>query len=86
MTGEHDRVLYVGVTRDLSRRARQHREGSFRGFSLDYRLNRLLYFEVYDTAKQAIAREHQLRSWHRQWKLDLIKETNPELRNISDGL
>ncbi|HVI60927.1 MAG TPA: GIY-YIG nuclease family protein [Candidatus Saccharimonadales bacterium] len=86
MTNEHNRVLYIGVTSDLSKRARQHRTGSFRGFTQDYNLRKLIYFEACGDAKRALERQKQLKSWHRQWKIDLIKQTNPRLRDLSGGL
>ncbi|WP_417935150.1 hypothetical protein [Flagellimonas taeanensis] len=41
-----------------------------------------MYFEVFSDIDQAIAREKQLKNWHRDWKINLIKEQNPTLRTL----
>lgn len=46
----------------------------------------LIYYEIWDTAEQAIAREKQLKNWHREWKLNLIKELNPDLKDLLETL
>ena len=77
MTNERYGTLYIGVTSDLARRAFEHREGLVDGFTKRYRLKRLVYYEVFDTAFDAIDREKRLKKWRREWKLDLIAQMNP---------
>jgi len=75
-------TLYIGVTNDLIRRTYEHKHGLVVGFTKKYNLKRLLYFEVHCSSKEAIAREKQLKHWNRQWKLDLIRKTNPTFKDL----
>jgi len=70
------RVLYTGVTRDLIRRIHQHRLGLAPGFTQQYHVNRLVYFEETPTARSAFDRERQIKGWSREKKLRLIDSTN----------
>jgi putative endonuclease len=70
-------TLYIGVTNDLIRRVLEHREGKAEGFTKRHKVNRLVYFEVFDDVLQAIAREKRLKHWNRAWKIQLIEERNP---------
>jgi putative endonuclease len=69
-------TLYLGVTRDLVRRASQHRTKAVPGFSAEHNVTRLVWFEVYDDPLTAIAREKQIKKWRRDWKIRLIEENN----------
>ena len=60
--------------------------GELRGFAEKYKLMKLLYFETYPTINDAIAREKQLKGWHREWKLNLIRTANPQFEDLSMGL
>jgi putative endonuclease len=73
-------TLYVGVTRDLLRRAYQHREALLPGFTKRYGVKMLVYFEAHDTAAAAIQREKNMKHWPREWKIDLIRSRNPDWR------
>ena len=75
-------TLYIGVTSDLPKRAWQHREGIAEGFSKEYGVKNLVWFEVHDNAESAITREKQLKKWNRLWKLRLIEEKNPGWRDL----
>ena len=79
-------VLYIGVTNDLARRLEEHRRGAPGSFTTTYRTTDLLLFEPFGNVNDAIAREKQLKRWNREWKWNLIKETNPELRDLTDEL
>ena len=70
-------VLYIGVTSDLQARVRQHKAGTFEGFSKKYRCHRLVYYERYDYIQTAIGREKQLKGFTRQKKIALIESMNP---------
>jgi len=71
-------VLYIGVSNNLERRVMEHKSGSFEGFSKQYGLHNLVYFEEYPYVDQAIAREKQLKGWRRDRKEALIHGMNPE--------
>jgi putative endonuclease len=70
------RVLYTGVTRDLLRRIQQHRQGQIPGFTRKYHVHRLVYFEETPEARFAFDREHQIKGWSRQKKIQLIESMN----------
>ena len=80
--GNKRHTLYIGVTSDLKRRVYEHKKGLIRGFTKKYKLNKLLYYEVFDTTKTAFKREKQLKNWHREWKLNLIKSINPTFKDL----
>ncbi len=76
-------ALYIGVTNDLEKRTLQHKYKIYPGFTSKYQCNKLVYYEEYKEVTDAIKREKQLKNWHRQWKLNLIKEFNPYLVDLS---
>ena len=77
------RVIYVGVTNDLERRIAEHREKAISGFTARYNVTRLVYFEQYDRASEAIAREKQLKRWTRAKKIALIEKNNLTWSDLS---
>lgn len=77
-------VLYVGVTNDLERRVLEHRLSLHKGFTSKYRCYELLYYEMYSNISDAIYREKQLKHWKREWKINLIQEMNPLLKDLSN--
>ena len=83
----NSQVLYIGVTSDLDGRLFEHiRERAPSSFSARYNLDRLVFYEVYPKALEAIAREKQLKGWNREKKKRLIRESNPMWRNLLDDL
>ena len=70
-------TLYIGMTSDLIARLHKHRTKSLRGFTSRHGVMRLVHFEMADTMEAAIAREKQLKSWRREWKIALIEQDNP---------
>ncbi|PAU93576.1 endonuclease [Aliifodinibius salipaludis] len=77
-------VIYTGVTSELDERILDHRFGKGSRFTSKYNLKVLLYFEKYPNIDEAIEREKQLKNWHREWKFNLIKKSNPELKDLWD--
>ncbi len=67
-------TLYLGVTNDLVRRGHEHRTKAIDSFTSRYGVNKLVWFEIYDDAITAIAREKELKKWRRDWKIRLIEE------------
>jgi putative endonuclease len=76
-------TFYIGVTSDLECRVYQHREGEVEGFTKRYRLKYLIYYENAGSMNDAIACEKQLKNWHREWKINLIKSLNPKMKDLS---
>ena len=79
-------TLYIGVTSNLLARLIQHREGTFKGFTSRYDVNRLVWYETADTMTAAILREKQLKKWNRDWKLRLIEQTNPQWLDLGASI
>jgi putative endonuclease len=77
-------TLYVGVTNDVVRRIWQHETGALEGFSKHYGLKRLVYFERLRDVTAAIEREKQIKGWLRKRKTELIHQTNPLWRDLSE--
>jgi putative endonuclease len=71
-------TLYLGVTNDIVRRGYEHRTKAADGFTTRYGVDKLVWFEIYDDALAAIAREKELKKWRRAWKVRLIEENNRE--------
>jgi putative endonuclease len=86
MTNRHNTVLYTGVTSNLQKRVWQHREKLIEGFTKRYNVTKLVYYEVFDDVRAAIAREKQLKGGSRQKKLDLVNSMNGEWRDLYDDL
>ena len=78
-------TLYIGVTSDLARRVREHKEGHVDGFTSRYGVTRLVYVETHPRVTDAIRREKQLKNWQRAWKLALIERDNPDWRDLYAG-
>jgi putative endonuclease len=76
-------TIYAGVTSDLLTRVRQHKAGTFKGFTSRYGVTWLVYFEIHDRAEAAISREKELKAWKREWKCNLIEAGNPEWNDIA---
>jgi putative endonuclease len=86
MTNRRNGTLYVGVTSDLVRRCYEHRNGLLRGFTKQYGLKQLVYFEQHDDIRSAIQREKTIKHWPRAWKVRLIHGQNPHWRDLFDTL
>ena len=83
MTNYSETSLYIGVTSNLQRRIWEHKNKAVDGFTKKYNVDRLVYYELTDSIETAINREKQLKRWHRDGKINLIKEMNPEFRDLS---
>ena len=76
------RVLYIGITNSLERRAFEHKSDMIDGFSKTYRCHRLVYYESFDSVHNAIAREKQLKRWSRAKTIWLIERVKPDLGGL----
>ncbi len=86
LTNKVNTVLYTGVTSDLKKRVWQHKEKLVDGFAKKYRVDKLVYYEVFADIRDAIAREKQIKGGSRQKKIDLIEGLNPEWRDLYEEL
>ena len=86
MTNKPGGVLYIGVTTDLPARVAQHRAGTGSKFCKKYNLTRLAFAEEHALITDAIAREKAMKAWKRDWKIELIEQTNPEWSDLWNTL
>jgi putative endonuclease len=77
------RALYIGITNNLHHRVFQHKTHQNEGFTDDYNATRLVYWEKFGGAGNAIAREKQLKRWRREKKMWLIETMNPKWRDLA---
>ncbi len=82
LTSNNNSVIYVGVTSQLPQRVWQHKNKIVEGFTKRYKVHKLVYVEFFEEMTHAIIREKQLKQWRREWKLELIRKCNPDLRDI----
>jgi len=83
---ERNGTIYIGVTSDIVRRVWEHRSDSIDGFTKQYGVHLLVYFEFHETMPDAILREKQIKKWRRAWKLRLIERDNPQWQDRYDAL
>ena len=76
-------TLYTGITNDIYRRVAVHKNKTFKGFSQKYNLGKLVYYEVFATAEEAIIREKKIKGRSRKYKIDLIINKNPFWKDLS---
>jgi putative endonuclease len=77
-------TLYIGVTNNLRIRIEQRRAGLGSKFVKQHKVYRLVHVEEFSSPQDAIAREKQLKNWHRDWKVQLIEKENPDWSDLSD--
>jgi putative endonuclease len=86
MPNKANGILYVGVTNDIVRRVFEHRSGFVKGFTKQYELRLLVYFEKFETIQDAIQREHNIKHWPRAWKTRLIVANNPNWDDLYETI
>jgi len=78
LASQRNGTLYTGSTDDLAKRIWQHKTKVFKGFTTDYGVNRLVWYETHEMREAAFTRERQIKEWKRRWKLELIEAMNSE--------
>ena len=86
MTNNGNTVLYTGVTNNLKRRVYEHKEMLADGFTRRYKINKLVYYEVFEDIENAILREKQIKGGSRQKKIELINTMNEGWRELYEEL
>jgi len=86
LASQRNGTIYIGVTNDICRRIWEHREKIADGFTKKYRIDRLVYYEAFDSIKDAIVYEKRLKGWRRAWKIALIEKHNPQWLDRYDEL
>ena len=83
LTNSSRRSLYTGFTSTFRRRIWEHKNHVFPGFSDEYNVTRLVWFERYQYANNAIAREKQIKRWNRRKKMWLVEQMNPGWKDLA---
>ena len=79
MASGRNGTLYIGVTMNLPERIEQHKSGMVAdSFSCRYGTDILVWYELFESMPEAIAREKAMKKWRREWKIRLIEEQNPD--------
>ncbi|MHB8831216.1 MAG: GIY-YIG nuclease family protein [Patescibacteria group bacterium] len=87
LSSRFDTVLYVGVTNNLIRRVIEHRTGFYpKAFTKQYKIHRLVYYEVTNDPYVAIAREKEIKGWTRDRKNSLVNSTNPDWEDLYENI
>ncbi|GAB1233383.1 GIY-YIG nuclease family protein [Ferrigenium sp. UT5] len=86
LASKRNGTLYIGVTSDLVKRIWEHKNHVVDGFTKQYGVDRLVWYEVHETMESAIQREKALKEWQRAWKLKLVEENNPDWKDLYDSI
>lgn len=86
MASGRNGTIYVGVTGNLIERVREHKTHKYTGFTDEYNVDKLVYFERYNDITAAIHREKRLKEWQRNWKKDLIEKMNPNWDDLFENI
>ena len=86
LTSGKNGTLYVGATRDISRRMAEHKRKLVPGFTRQYGVDQLVHLEQYESILEARAREHSMKRWRRAWKVQLIEQQNPDWRDLTSEI
>ena len=80
-------TLYTGSSKVISTRLWEHRtKQKTKSFTARYNVNKPVYYEVFDSLKEAVKRERYIKGKNRKWKEDLINKMNPEWRDLTDEI
>lgn len=79
-------TFYVGITSNLPKRIWEHKSEAVDGFTKQYGIKTLVYYEVFDDPENAIRREKRLKKWPREWKMRVIEQMNPDWKDLYETL
>jgi putative endonuclease len=85
LTNVYNKVLYTGVTNDLKRRCYEHKHKMVKGFTQKYNVDKLVYFEKFDSIELAISREKQIKGYSRVKKVALINIFNKQWKDLNSN-
>ena len=86
MANRYRGSIYVGVTSALWSRVCDHKNGTTPGFTSQYKVTTLVWYEHWRTMEDAILREKRIKNWQRNWKIELIEKMNPNWRDLHDHI
>jgi putative endonuclease len=77
LASDRNGTIYVGVTANLPKRIWEHKQDLVKGFTKEYGVHKLVWYEQHESAESAITREKRIKKWNREWRIRLIEEANP---------
>jgi putative endonuclease len=86
LASKRNGTLYIGVTSDLKKRAYEHKNHFIPGFTREYNVTQLVWYEIHNSIEEARLRERRMKKWKRDWKLKLIDEFNPFWRDLYEEI
>ena len=86
LTNKSHNVLYVGRSKQLKKRLKQHKTNSLKSFTGKYNVDKLVYFETTKYVNNSIKRERQIKKRNREWKINLINGLNPDWKDLSENI
>lgn len=86
LASKRNGTLYTGSTSDLIRRIWEHKNKVVPSFTSKYNIHLLVYYEIHDTYVEAARREKRFKNWPRQWKINLIEQSNPEWSDLYEEI
>jgi len=86
MSNKKNGTLYIGMASELVSRVQQHKDKIVDGFTKKYKLDQLVYYELYETYDEALIREKRMKEWRRQQKMDLIDAFNPIWKDLTSEI
>lgn len=82
LASKRNGTLYIGITSNLIKRVWEHKNNLVEGFTKQYNIHILVYFEETSDVESAILKEKKLKNWHRDWKINLINSFNPNWKDL----
>jgi putative endonuclease len=55
----------------------QHKNNIVEGFTQEYSVHTLVWYELHETMESVIQREKNIKNWKRAWKIKAIEAMNP---------
>ena len=86
LTNWNNKVMYIGMTNDLTRRISEHVNKTLDGFTSKYNVHKLVYFEYTNDVNAAIKREKEIKKWRREKKNSLVSAKNPEWKDLTETI
>ncbi len=86
MASDRNGTIYTGVTSNLVQRVWQHKADRTEGFTKEYEVHHLVWYEQHATMLSAISREKAIKKWNRRWKLELIESLNPDWQDLYEDI
>ena len=86
LANKNNTTIYTGITSNIIKRIWEHKNKFIKGFTRNYNINKLVYYEIYDDPINAIAREKKIKAGSRKNKIDLINSINPDWKDLYDSL